>query len=431
MSTYKFYKDSAIYVAGTFLSGGLGYAFHFAVSRLMPVSEYGELQSLVSLFNIAGIFSAAVLYFVIKYSSVFAKNLDYSATGQFLITVRKSLTKWAGFFLLGFLLASPLFYHFLHLESWWGLFIFIFSSFIGLIAVVYSGVLSGWGKFFEINVSGVVGSLIKFIVGIILVIFLPSAPSAAMAFLLSAIVSWIVVERYCGRFNFFSSISVAGENWQKRYFPQIDIRKSLVPIFIFSALVTFIGNIDVILVKCFTSAELTGYYSALSLLGKIIFWVNSAIIAVVLPSACANGCEGRGLSRRMFWGAYGLLAGFSIISTVIYFFFPGLIISLLFGSRYVIFMRELWLFGVLALAMSFLIFEANLAYARHDFRISYILGIVAALMASGVSLYHQSITQVAMAIIGSLAVGYIFALILNFRRHQRPILEVNTEILNK
>jgi len=182
---------------------------------------------------------------------------------------------------------------------------------------------------------------------------------------------------------------------------------------IFSFAVALIQNIDVLLVKNLTNAEITGYYSVLNLLGKIIFWVNGAILAVVLPAACASGLDGRRPSRKLVLSAYGLIGFVSFCGILIYFVAPNFIVTLLFGAKYLLFADSLWLFGLIAFWLSFLTLEANFAYARHDFRISYILGSVVFLMIFGIHFFHETISAVALAINVAMAIGFFAALILN------------------
>lgn len=70
-------------MTGTLVSGLLGYAFHFVVSRQISVAQYGELQSLLSTMIIFGVFNSALSYFTIKHTSVFAAHHDFEANREF------------------------------------------------------------------------------------------------------------------------------------------------------------------------------------------------------------------------------------------------------------------------------------------------------------------------------------------------------------
>ena len=80
----RFLKDNFIFMASTIAGGLLGYFFHFVVSRKLSVAEYGELQAITSLSLIFGVLSAALSYFIIKYSSVFASHGDREGQAAFL-----------------------------------------------------------------------------------------------------------------------------------------------------------------------------------------------------------------------------------------------------------------------------------------------------------------------------------------------------------
>lgn len=426
----KFLKNSFIYIIGTLLSGFLGYLFHFLISRKLSVGQYGELQSLVSILAIFGVFASALSYFIIKYSSVFAKAEDYTANRQFIQLLNSKVNRLAIFLFVLFLLFSPLLYNFLHLSDFYGLFIIGIAVIFSIIPVVYRGVLVGWEEFLSVSLVGILSAFLKLFSGFLIVLFFPKAAIVVTAFLIAGLGSWFLYKFFSKR-KFYRGELLSGQkkDWQKKYFPKIDIKKTIVPIFIFSLMVILISNIDIILVKNLTSSEMTGYYGVLSLLGKVIFWINSAIIAVVLPNACANGHLGQSISRKTLFSAYGLILFASFSGTLLYFFFPKLVISLLFGAKYTIFMKELWLFGIMALALAVLMLESNLAYARHDFKISYILGAVVVLMTAGIYMFHTNIRQVVLSIIVSFVVGYFFALAMNLLHRKRQVFEPMSNIL--
>jgi len=421
----KFIKDSFVYVVGSVLGGLLGYVFHFVVSRKLSVSEYGELQSLLSLFSILGFFGSAITYFTVKYSSVFAKEKDYASNKQFLEWLESKIVKLSFLLLVLFFLISPLIFEALHLKSYLGLVFVGITLSLSVINMSYSGVLSGWQEFFSVSIVNVVNPLVKLISGFLIVLFFPKASLVLSAFLFASLNARIfyrilIKKKFIGRKSDDGGVVI---NWKEKYFSHMDISRSIAPILFFSLTIVLIQNIDILLVKNLTSSEITGYYGALSLLGKIVLWFNLAIVAVVLPNACASGNLGGKVSRKINFSAYGLILFASLSAILLYFFFPTLIISMLFGQKYALFANDLWLFGVLALFLSLLSLEANFAYARHNFRISYILAIVVIIMTGGIYFFHSSIREVALSVVFAVTVGYFGVLFFNLFGRKKKVLE--------
>jgi len=401
-------------MSGSIIGGFLGYLFHFIISRKLSVGQYGELQSLISISAILGVFPAALSYFVIKYSSVFAKFKDYRSNEQFIKLLNSKIIRLNFFLFLLFFLFIPLIGKFLHTENYLGLIIIGIAVIFSVVATVYRGMLTGWEEFGKVSLIGILSALAKLVAGFLIVLFFPTASAVVIAFLIAGITGWTLVKAFSKKKYFSVQRKKVTENdWQRRYFSRMNIKKSIAPIFIFSLALILISNIDIILIKNLTSSELTGYYGALSILGKIILWLNLAVVGVILPNACASGQGGKSVSRKILLSAYGLIFFISFSAMGLYFLFPTFVISLLFGAKYALFSNDLWLFAVMALALSLLTLESNFAYARHNFKISYILMGVVAFMTLGIYFFHTTIQEVIIDVIVSFAIGYLAVLVNN------------------
>jgi len=429
----KLFKDSFVYMVGTFVGGFLNYLFQVVVSRQLTVGQYGELQSLLALATIFSVIGSALSYFIIKYAAVFARAHDYRSNLEFISLLRAKIKKSLLFLLFILLLLAPVVYFYLHLSDFWGLIFVNLSVVVGIISIIYQGDLTGWEKFFTVNVAGIFGAFLRLVAGVAIAWIFPRASIVIFSILFAALGGWWFLKTMADKRLLAKKLvepdPATGEagDWQKKYFSGSKIKKSILPIFIFSTLMLFLSNLDILLVKNLTSAEITGYYSVLSLLGKIVLWVNAAIVAAILPAACAKGYAGEGMGKKIVFSAYGGIALTSIIAVVGYYLFPTPIVNLLFGAKYAFFAADLWLFGLMAFILSLLTLEANFAYARHDFRVSYILGLTVVLMAFGVYSLHMSIEGIIWAIIVAFAIGYAGVLLLNLLDKKKGAFVIPTE----
>lgn len=412
---HKLIKNSLIVMVGTFLGGLSNYAFHFFVSKKMDIANYGELQSLISVITLLGFMGYALNYFVIRNVSLFAKRNDVNATYAFTRLIETRLLRLSVYLFLGFIILTPLIYWYLKLSDMWGLIIMVVSSILGLFITLHSGLLTGWEKFLFITITTTGGIFVKLIAGIILSAVFPTASVVSFSFLISTLVTFLLIRRYSRSIVGYNldEKQESGQSWQKKYFPNNDIKKSIMPTTIFIFLMMTIGNIDILIVKNITTPEMTGYYSALSLLGKVIFWLNSSVITAILPDACSAGFEEIKRSKRLLIDSYGLVLPISLCLMVAFIAFPTLLLTLLFRSEYAFFSNLLWLFGFEAVLISFLTMEANFHFARHDFRVNYILLITAGLMILTIYEFHSSLREIIIGLCTIISLGYVCILLLN------------------
>ncbi|MFH1188251.1 MAG: hypothetical protein V1652_00195 [bacterium] len=417
----KFFQNSVIYTVGAFLGGLFNYGFHFFVSRRLSVAQYGELQTLMSLFALLGIVTSALSFFVIKHVSAFAADKNYHATSNFIHWLNKAIAKKMFFILAVLICIAPFIQFFLKLSDFWGIAIVELTIFFTVITVVYLGALNGWERFFTTSSLGVGNFFLKMVVGACLVLFFPKASIVAFAILIPSVLMWFAVRWWSAVYFGHPSTEGNGSKKWEEYFSFDALKKSILPIFIFSSLMIVLGDIDVAFVKSLTNAELTGYFGALKILGKIILTVNLAVVGVLLPRACADEHRGTGTSKKIIGGAYGIIFLSSAIATISYALFPKLIINILFGEKYVIFSNLLWLYGVMAFVFSILTLEAYLAYARHTYTVSYILGGVVLLMWGSVFFFSKSLFQITVGLIITFTLGYVGVLALNLSNKRKRI----------
>jgi len=411
MTKSRFLKDNIIFVSGTLLAGFLGYLFHFFVARKLSVSEYGEMQSVFALVAMAGVFASGFSYFVIKYSSLFAAKNDYAANSEFIFYLNKKILKVVIVICALLLVFSPLIKDILHLSDIWGVIAGVIAVFFGTAVVAFQESLRAWQKFFAIAVIVVTGAATKLLFGYSFAVFFGKASPVVFSLTLSSFFGWLIVIYFWKKMK-KDAWQEGYKRWED-YIQKSKIWKNAIQIFFFSFASAFVLNIDILLVKILTTPEMAGYYSALSILGKIILLLNVSVVGVALPQACKDGHEGKRLRPKIFLVSLLLMVAIGLASIAVFYFMPETLIAALFGQKYQTVSGSLWLFGVLALIMSLLRFETDLAFARHDFRINYILLFTAIVMSLAIFWFRDTLSIIAVAVSVSLLVGYILAIILN------------------
>ncbi len=414
------FKNSFISFMGFGATGLLGYIFQFFISRRLAVSEYGEFQSLVALLGILGVGSAALSYFVIAHTSVFAHHQDWQANRQFIAWLRQKLSpvliiSFGLFLILSWPVAQAL-----HLTSVWSAVVIGIVVMLSISTVVYTAVFTGWQNFVATNTLAVAGTFLKLLAGVTIITFFPSASAATLILVVSVVGTWFLARIWSSKkLKLHERVpSTDISSWREKYFAGRPVAADLGFIVGFTFLALFIQNADVLLVKHFASADLAGHYGAFNLLGKMILWINLGIVSVVLPIAIAHEHAGTVISPRVRLYAYTLIGLISMGAIGLYLLTPGFIIKLSIGTNYLLYAPALWLIGLMNALLSLLLLEANFAFARRDRAVLPMLGIAALVFAAGIMLSPTAIAGVAKSGIVAFGLGGMSVLLLNLRASQ-------------
>jgi O-antigen/teichoic acid export membrane protein len=414
MSKNKFLKNNLIVVSSSVIGGLLGFLFHFMVSRRLSVGEYGELQSIVSLSMLFGVFFSAFSYFTIKNSAVFALHNDREGQARFLVFMKKKFRRTILAFSVFFILLLPIIKNFLHLHDYWGVAIAGLSIIISFYAALYSNSLQGWSDFLGISTIGIAVVVAKLISGWVLASFFPNASAVAGSLLFAAAAGWLMARAYFWKKWKDERSLVPDGRWREKYFSGVNFRKSFIKILIFSFGMAAIGSADIIFIKSAASAQLAGYYAALSVLGKVIFSLNLAVVSVLFPDACADGYLGKPIRLKSILGSYALIFLISFPSVATFYFLPDFFVGTMFGPSYLDVASNLWLFGLMACALSLLTLESKMALARHDFKSSFLLILTVIFLGIGIAIAHSGIRETIISVSLAFLLGWLMMLALNF-----------------
>ncbi len=411
---HKLVANSLISMSGTLLAGGLGYLFHFWISKKMEVIQYGELQTLLAFFAILSVCSSSITYIVLPLRSVLEHQPEHNISWLSMYrSIYHKTIRFASWLILFLLLLSPLLVFYFHFGDAAGLWAVAGATFFTILIGIDKGFLLASRRFAEVSIVNTVTAAIKLLVGVALVYLVGTASAVAYSLIFSAFLAWwlaIILLKKTAVSGGTEPAETSEENPLPFSFNILAGPNAKV--WIFSSLLLFVTNIDVLLVKSLAASEFAGYYAALSLLGKLVFWLNSAVILVMLPESVSQTQAHRKMNRSTLLFAYGTIVGISGCMILLYLFFPVQIISLLFTIQYVSYADTLWLFGLGALFLSLFNLEANFAFARRDFWVS---GICAGLIVALFGIFHV-LTFSMFSIAGVLAIVFAGGFLLMLAR---------------
>ena len=384
-----FALDNLVYFVGNFFAGLAGFAFQGLLARALGPEGFAEVAPLISLFYLIQIALFISMAVAARYTApLAAQGLSSRVNRAYIdLTLYVSITGAVGMAL--FLLLVPTIRSFLNLSTVGPLVVLSAAVPLSLLVGVSRGVLQGEQRFPPLSLNFIV-------YGCTTLAFLP----LLLNFQLHAVGAMVAINLGLVMCNFLAA-------WSLRDLPhaghheRLDIWPLLRGALGASAGITAITlfyNFDVLLAKHFLPSADAGLYSAMSLLGKIIFFGTISISAVMFPRVAALHAQGKSAHRTVNL-SLGLVLVAGGLVTAFYFLFPGLTITLLLRQPgYQAIGPYL---GLFALAMLGLALANVLVYyfvGVHKRRFVWGLLVGAAAFAILLAGYHSSLGQFTTAV---------------------------------
>jgi O-antigen/teichoic acid export membrane protein len=345
----KFAWNSLVLFTGTMIANVLNYIFHLVVGRMVSIEMYGEIESLISLSHIISVPALTLAIIATKYSAENkADNNPAGSRSIFRFMNKKVFVYGAPLFLIA-LFITPLVKEFLKIDNGLAIFFVWITMFIAFFSSVNSGILTGWQKFKDISIVGILGTLIKLISAVVFIKIGFALSGVIGAFLLAAIATYV-------GFLFVLKFIFVGEkeknNKKQKPVDFSSMKRYVLPAAIGTLAITLLGNIDMVLAKHQLDPTMSGQYGALNIMSKAIFFATG-VIATVLFSMSAEENYSKGDSWGSLKKATALTFLVTFLATAFYFLFPKFVIDVFFGEKYYAVAQYLGLFAIVASLYAF------------------------------------------------------------------------------
>ena len=183
-------------------------------------------------------------------------------------------------------------------------------------------------------------------------------------------------------------------------------------------------SIDMILVKYFFSPEEAGMYGAISIIGRIIFFITGAIVTVMFPMLAKAKKEGN--QHNLFIKSSMLVMLCAIATLAFYYFFPELVVKILVGSKYLEIAPYIVWFGLAMLMYSFVNIYSRYFLSNNNYSSLYIYVSGFVLQLLMLYYFHTSISQVIWMM--NLSMGIILIALSTYYLYQK---KSEGKLLNK
>jgi len=378
----QFVKDNLVLFIGTFIANVFGFLFHFYMGRSLGPEYYGALGAALSIIYIMTIPLNTIQTSIAKFSSLYMARKEYGKIKCLFSKSMKILLIFGIILCFLFILGIPAISGFLHISSFTLILLTLFFIF-ALLVPINRGILQGMQNFNSLSVNLASEGVIKFAFGVLFVILGYGVDGAIGAI----IASYIVV-------FFFGLIPL--KKILKEKPTEINAKEVYgysVPVLIMIFSLTLFYSIDILLVKHFFDNVQAGYYSAISLLGKIIFFGSISISQVMFPKISEMHQDGKA-SKSLLYKSLLLVAAFVIPAIAIYFFMPEFIVNILYGKDYMVVAPLLGWFAIFIGLTCFVYIISFYKAAINRRRFLLVLGVFNVAEILGVWFFHDSLMQV-------------------------------------
>jgi O-antigen/teichoic acid export membrane protein len=166
-------------------------------------------------------------------------------------------------------------------------------------------------------------------------------------------------------------------------------------------------HLDVLAVKGFFSPDEAAAYSALALIGRIVFWSGMMVGIVLLPFVVWRAAAGAGVIRA-YLASLLLMAAVSGASALVILGWPEAVYGLIFGDRYPPYVELLPLYVAAAALLAVAVVTASLHIGAGHLRVWTGLVVILAGTVAGYAFAHDSPRTVLTVLLIGTAVAAIY-----------------------
>lgn len=267
---------SGVLVIGNLFANFINLLFYFLLIHSVTATDYGIFASMMSLITYPALIGSAINPLVVRFAADYFAKKNFALLRGLYIQIKKLLLTICIIIFFVFLIFVQVISKFLHIDNIPLLIITDFIIFVGLIGVINMAFLQARLSFGIQVIINLSNSLLKLIIGAILILLGYSVTGAAIAVLTAGIFGYLI--------SFLPLKFVFNKGIASPTIPKKELFLYGFPATVtLFALTSFISS-DIILVKHFFDPHQAGLYAGLSLIGRIIFFVSAPIATVMFPT---------------------------------------------------------------------------------------------------------------------------------------------------
>jgi O-antigen/teichoic acid export membrane protein len=398
----RFLNGSIVLLLGTGIVTLLNFGFNVVVARMLGPAAFGHAAAAVTLLMLV---SAITLSFQLVCAKFVARSADPSARAA----VYHSLLRqsWIVGLVLGtaLMLASAQVADYLNLPSRWEIIVLSFGIAFYIPLGTRRGAMQGSCAFRRLSWNYVLEAVAKFLAALIFINLGYGVNGAVAAISISVVLAYALPPVP-------AELTLRSPDKTRA-----SAREATQAIVFFIGQVV-INNIDVLLVKHFFQPEIAGFYAAVALVGRVVYFASWSVVSAMFPVAAGSRQdENHAIIALPLLFVLGLSLVFVITLGVV----PDVVLRAVFGLQFkagsIGSLLSLYAAatGIYALSVVLMTYEMS----RRIANTGWIQLAFSAAIVTGVYLFHDDLRQVILVQL-ALMIVMLMLVSLPFLRRPRP-----------
>jgi len=372
------------------------YLFQIVTGRLLSVTDYGTVNTLMSLIVYFSIPNSIISLIAARYIALYRdmENEDcVSSVIRLLLKCGAVIT--VAIALIGLLCAGPIADIF-HLDTRSLVYGCAVIAIANVSAAIMYGILQGMQFFLPYGVQGIINAVCKLAGSVLLILLGYKAGGVIAAMIIGAVLTVLYCAFYI-RGYLAPAIRYKGES-------AVNFKEFIhfaLGMIIAQSSVTALTNGDILLVKALFDDTVAGTYSSAMVIGKIAMYVSAAVTAALFPMVVEEHSKGHD-TGKLFKKALLYGGGSSIIMALGMNLLGKYVVGILFGQKYLDAIRYLPAVCLFVVPLTFLTVIMNYVLAIDRVGFFAVSALVSsAIMLVMVGFFHTDVAQV-MTICGAI-----------------------------
>lgn len=394
MLSSKIIKEGTLLFISTMIGNIASYFFQFFMSRKLSIEDFGVFNSLMSLFIITAVPIGTLLTIIARYTSQFKAKGEYEKIHIMYKSAGSKIALIGIICVMAFIFLSGNIMTFLNLSARVPIIIVGLMLAVNFILTLNLGVLQGLQRFWFLGVNMGLNGVIRLIMGIVFVYLGFKVNGALGATLLAGAVVFMITIIPLRKFLLDPAKGniINGSSYK-------DVFSESMPVMLTYLSFAILTNIDLILVKHFFTPEDAGNYAAVAILGRTVLYLPGAIAIAMFPMVAENHTLNKN-SHSLLKNALLFSAAISGIGMALFIVIPEFILTISMGRKYAPVSDLLRLFGIAMFPFSMMNIMINFNLARRRVKFLYTLIFACALQIMLISLFHSTLVEVLLIMMG-------------------------------
>ncbi len=309
-------RNNVIYFSGSVAAGVFGYAFHFAVGRLLGPASYGIVASAVAALYLLTLPALILQIVSMRFTSVSAAAGDLGDVRPLLLRVSAVALGVGGITAILVVAGGPAVTGFLQLTDRRVVGVLAAGTILGLLVSTNRGVLQGMRRFVALSSNLMLDSATRVAAAVGLIALGLGVMGSVVALLFGPAIA------YAQSFFLLRPVRPSNDRLELSF---AAVGRYTVPAAVAVMGVTYLFNADVLLAKHYLAPRAAGIYAAASVLARVVYFLGLTIAGVMFPEVATLHARNQA-HFHVVDASLLFLTGVGIVLSSTYTLLPGLVL---------------------------------------------------------------------------------------------------------